>query len=172
MITVQFKIFPTAEQARLLHTSSLEYISLVNSLAQKLVDADSSIKLSSSNVQAELPSAVKNEAIRAAKSVVSRYKSKKSKTIPILKKPVITWNNQNFKIEDDHLSFPVLIDGKSKRITVESILTDYQRERLSAKHGTLRITQKNEKWMVQIAVEPPPVEQNPPGRRYGPACDS
>ena len=30
---------------------------------------------------------------------------------------------------------------------------------MSAKHGTLRITQKNGKWMAQIAVEPPPVEQ-------------
>lgn len=154
MITVQFKLTPTIEQAQKLSSSSVEYIRCVNNIVRSIVSAEEPIKPTSATVQAILPSAVKNEAIRAAKSVVAKFKKGKCDSLPILKKPVITWNNQNFKIEKDKISFPLLIDGKSKRIQVSCVLTDYQRERLNAKHGTLRITLKNGKWIAQVAVEP------------------
>jgi hypothetical protein len=39
----------------------------------------------------------------------------------------------------------VIIDGKSQRIEIKAILTDYQQERLISKFGSLRITQKSRK---------------------------
>ena len=47
----------------------------------------------------------------------------------------------------------MLIAGKCKRIEVQAVLTDYQRERLANKLGSLRITQKSGKYIAQIAVE-------------------
>jgi IS605 OrfB family transposase len=92
--------------------------------------------------------------VLAAISIVKKYKRGVCEVLPVVKKPVITWNNQNFKIVKNTLSFPIWIDGRSKRISVACVLTDYQLERLNTKLGSLRITQKNGKWIAQIAVEP------------------
>jgi IS605 OrfB family transposase len=148
--TVQFKIVPTDDLSALLHNQSVLYIQTVNYLVAKMVETEKSISCSSSNVDAALPSAVKNELIRAARSVYQ--KSKKNKKVPILKKPVITWNNQNFSVTNTHISFPLWADGKSKRVSVACVLTDYQRESLNQKLGSLRITRKSNKWVAQIAV--------------------
>ena len=56
------------------------------------------------------------------------------------------------------MSFPLLINGKSTRISVNAILTGYQWERLQHKLGSLRITQKNGKWIAQIAATFPEAE--------------
>ena len=112
------------------------------------------IKLSSASFQAELPSAVKNEVINVAKSVVKRHKNGTTKSLSVLKKPVITWNNQNYSLSAYTLSFPLWIDGKSQRISVAAVITEYQWERLQSRLGSLRITRKNKKWIAQIAVEP------------------
>lgn len=155
MITVQFKILPTFEQEKLLSDSANEYINCVNQLVNALVATATPAKLSSATVQASLPSAVKNEAINAAKSVVKKYRKDTTKVVPVLKKPVITWNNQNYKLSGNTLSFPLWIDGKSKRISVSVLTTEYQMGQLCGKFGSLRITQKNGKWMAQIAVDVP-----------------
>ena len=168
MITVQFKINPTSEQTRVLETAAKEYINCVNTLSVRISESTELLKLSSASVQAELPSAVKNEAINTAKSVVDRYRRGKCESLPALKKPVITWNNQNYSMTDKSLSFPMWIDGKSKRVTIPMILTEYQRERLHGRIadnppprlGSLRITQKNSKWIAQVAVEPVATESN------------
>lgn len=80
--------------------------------------------------------------------------------IPQLKKPVVIWNNQNYALKGDLLSFPVIIAGKSKRIEVKTILTEYQRNRLIGKLGSLRITRKSGKYIAQIAVDMPRQEIN------------
>jgi putative transposase len=114
-------------------------------------------KLTSKDIKANLPSAVKNQAIQDARSVYRKYK--KTDKLPILKKPVCIWNNQNYKI-NDYLSFPVFINGKSKRIKVKAMLTDYQKQQLNNKLGTLRITKKSDKWIAQIAVDVPEKQNN------------
>lgn len=157
MITVEFKLVPTKEQEALLHTSATEYVNCVNMLTSQIVD-DPKIKLSTAHFQAMLPSAVKNEAINAAKSVVAKFKSGTCKSLPVLRKSVITWNNQNYKIFENTIEFPLWIDGKSKRISVIALLTEYQSKHLVSRLGSLRITQKNGKWIAQIAVEVPFVE--------------
>ena len=50
-------------------------------------------------------------------------------------------------------SFPVWFNGKSKRISVKTNLTNYQTGLLQNKFGTLRITQKSGKYIAQIAVQ-------------------
>ncbi|WP_455579817.1 RNA-guided endonuclease InsQ/TnpB family protein [Faecalibacillus intestinalis] len=141
-------------------------------------------KLTTADVKAKLSSALCNQCIRDAKSIVKKYdkackevektkknkknkKSKKNKNsknikeveemkevkevkklkeikVPILKKLCCYINNQNFKIQDNYISFPVMIDGKSKRISVKTKMIDKQKLILSSHRlGTMRIVIKN-----------------------------
>ena len=166
-ITVKIKLEPTKEQSAQLKAVTKEYIRLVNQIVSDYVFADRNLKYTSKDVVADLPSAVKNQAIQDAKSVFVNYKKavtansrlepdkQKEVKAPVLKKPVAIWNNQNYTLKGNILSFPVLIQGKSKRIEAQAILTDYQRERLTGKLGSLRITQKSGKYIAQIAVDIP-----------------
>lgn len=148
-LTVKFKILPTKEQEKYLQETLNEYILTVNSIVQAMIDTQC-VKFTSKDIQANLPSAVKNQAIQDAKSIYKKYK--KTNKLPILKKPVCIWNNQNYKIADC-LSFPVFVNGKTKRIKVKILLTDYQKQQLNNNLGTLRITKKSGKWMAQVAVK-------------------
>jgi len=88
------------------------------------------LKYTSKDVIANLLSAVKNQAIQDAKSVFAKYKKavrtngklkledQKQIKVPVLKKTVAIWNNQNYSLKGNILSFPVIVDGKSKRIKV------------------------------------------------------
>ncbi len=164
-ITVKIKLQPTSEQRQLLRETTKEYIRLVNQVVSDFVSADAHLKYSSKDVVAILPSAVKNQAIRDAKSVFTKYKKavkanaklkpeeQKEIKVPTLKKSVAIWNNQNYSLKGNVLSFPVIIGSKSQRLEIEAILTNYQQERLIGKFGSLRITQKSGKYIAQIAVE-------------------
>jgi len=116
-------------------------------------------KLSSSSFVAPLPSAVKNEVVNTVKSIVLKHRRGACKSMPVLRKPIATWNNQNYRLEGDVVAFPVWVDGRSKRILVRAVIHDYQRSRLSGKLGSLRISQKSGRWIAQIAVEPPATTQ-------------
>ena len=152
-ITVQAKIVPNTQQFQLLNSTTKAYIQLVNQIVSDYVTAERNLKYTSKSVQAELPSAVKNQAIQDAKSVFKKYRKNKKQSI--LKKPIAIWNNQNYNLKDNILSFPVLIDGKSKRIEIPIILTDYQEKLLVNKFGSLRISQKSGKYIAQIAIQVP-----------------
>jgi len=154
-LTVKFKILPSKEQEQYLEQTLNEYINTVNNIVQIMINGHT--KLTSKDIKANLPSAVKNQAIQDAKSVYRKYK--KTNNLPILKKPVCIWNNQNYKI-NDYVSFPVMINGKSQRIKVKTILTDYQKQQLNNKLGTLRITKKSGKWIAQISVDVPEKQNN------------
>lgn len=164
-ITVKVKLEPTKEQSELMKATTTEYIKLVNQIVSDFVEADTKLKYTSKTVVAGLPSAVKNQAIQEEKSVFLKYKKNirantrlktgnlKEVKVPVLKKPVAIWNNQNYSLKRNLLSFPILIDGKSKRVEVRAILTDYQQKRLTSKLGSLRISQKSGKYIAQIAIE-------------------
>ena len=163
-ITVKFRIFPNNEQSELMEAILLEYISTVNSIVSSMVSSKNLAELSSKDISSNMPSAVRNQAIRDAKSVYSKYKKAirinskkpddKQKVIiaPILKKPVCIWNNQNYSYKDGIISFPVNIDGKCQRISVKTLTTNYQLQYLHHKLGSLRITEKSGKWIAQICV--------------------
>lgn len=164
-ITVQIKILPTKEQASLLNATTKEYIRAVNVAVSEYVVAGKNLKYSSKNILADLPSALKCQIAQDTRSIFQKYtknvksmdKKKPEKQrivkVPILKKSVAIWNNQNFKIKGNKISFPVWLNGKSKRISVNANLTDYQADLLQNKFGTLRITQKSSKYIAQIAVQ-------------------
>ncbi|CAM3275663.1 IS200/IS605 family element transposase accessory protein TnpB [Paenibacillus taichungensis] len=151
-ITIQIRIFP-AHPSVLLDMGQ-EYIRTVNELTKQAEVSGTFPKLTSKSVQANLPSAVKNQIIRDARSIFQKFK--KDKKRPILKKRVYYVNNQNYTIGDHHISFPVVIDGKVQRLVVPAILPDRERVLLAnSKHGLLRVVQKSKKWFVQVAIERP-----------------
>lgn len=192
------KLYPTEYQIELTRNTMSEYISTVNNIVSDYTNKDngniesvkeiknikSISKLTTADVKAKLPSALCNQCIRDAKSIVKKYdkackevekakknkknkKSKKNKNsknvkeveeikevkevkklkeikVPVLKKLCCYINNQNFKIQDNYISFPVMIDGKSKRISVKTKMTDKQKLILSSHRlGTMRIVIKN-----------------------------
>ncbi|WP_354089641.1 RNA-guided endonuclease InsQ/TnpB family protein [Clostridium algidicarnis] len=149
-LTVKVKLVPNKEQKLYIQNTALEYIKTVNDKVSLMVAENNSLKLTSKDIIADLPSAVKNQAIRDSKSVYSRYK--KTKIQSILKKPMYIWNNQNYSIGKDYIAFPVMINGKSKKIKVKVIIEQYQRELLNNKLGTLRITEKSNKLVAQISI--------------------
>lgn len=168
------KLYMTKEQKNIIVMAMDEYISTVNSLVSVATNGTSISKYTTANVDAALPSALINQCIRDAKSIVSKYnkdccrvsvKNKKlarqkstitikEPAVPVLKKPCCYINNQNFKIYDAHIEFPVLINGKSKRISVRTSMTDMQKRIFaSVKLGTMRIVYKGNKMVAQIVYE-------------------
>lgn len=162
-ITVKVKLLPTKEQIQLLEQSSQEYIRVINSLVSEMVETKKSTNKSTKDIEANIPSAVKNQAIKDAKSVFStKIKKSKYKIIPMIKKPVCIWNNQNYSFDFTHISVPMMVKGKSSRLKVRALLVDRRNRNidlLKYKLGTLRITKKSDKWVAQISVTIPTNEK-------------
>ncbi|BDR71208.1 hypothetical protein K144313037_p10750 (plasmid) [Clostridium tetani] len=150
-LTIKIKLIPIKEQKLHIQDTCLEYIKTVNDTVSLMVAENKSLKLTSKDIIANLPSAVKNQAIRDSKSVYSKYK--KTKIQSFLKKPMCIWNNQNYSIGENYIAFPVMINGKSKKIKVKAIIEQYQKDLLTNKLGTLRITKKANKLMAQISID-------------------
>ena len=168
------KLYMTKEQKSLVVMTMNEYINTVNNLVSAASNGTSISKYTTADVKASLPSALTNQCIRDARSIVSRYnkdcrkvsaRNKKSAdqkssitirkpAVPVLKRPCCYVNNQNFKIKDNCIEFPVLINGKSRRIAVRTSMTDNQKLIFAnAKHGTMRIVYKGSKIVAQVVYE-------------------
>ena len=165
------KIYPTEYQKNLITQTMTEYIDIVNRLVFDAVNGHSIEKTTTADVSANLPSALTNQCIRDAKSIVKKhYKychkavlknrslvkrgstiKTKAPNLPILKKPCCYINNQNYRLKNNCIEFPVMINGRSKRISVFVKLTDRQKALFSnAKFGTMRIVTKNHTLVAQI----------------------
>ncbi|SDD93397.1 hypothetical protein SAMN04488602_115131, partial [Paenibacillus sp. cl123] len=83
-VTVQIRIFPS--NPSVLVNMGNEYIRTVNLLTEQAEASGTFPKLTSKNIDANLPSAVKNQLIRDARSIFQ--KSVKNKKRSILKKRV------------------------------------------------------------------------------------
>ncbi len=71
--------------------------------------------------------------------------------LPVLKKPCCYINNQNFKVNGDNIEFPVMINGKSKRLSIRTKMTDKQKSAFaSSKLGTMRVVVKTNSVVAQI----------------------
>ena len=168
------KLYPTLEQKNLIEKTMRGYIQTVNNLVSDAVSGHSISNTTTADVSANLPSALTNQCIRDAKSIVKKHykychkavlKNRslakrgsvirtKAPNLPILKKSCCYINNQNYKLKDNCLEFPVMINGKSKRISVFAKLTDRQKALFSdAKLGTMRIVTKNHTLVAQIVYE-------------------
>ncbi|OMF66932.1 RNA-guided endonuclease InsQ/TnpB family protein [Paenibacillus glucanolyticus] len=154
-ITIQIRIYPH-DQAILVEMGNT-YIQTVNKLTEQAEMSGMFPKLTSKNLSVNLPSAVKNQIIRDAKSIFKKVNKLKKR--PILKKPVYHINNQNYTIGENSVSFPVFMDGKVQRLVVPAHIPDQERTLLSdSKNGLLRVVQKSEKWFVQVAIERPTMQ--------------
>lgn len=182
------KLYMTKEQKALIVTAMDEYISVVNRLVSVALNGTSISKYTTADVKANLPSALTNQCIRDAKSIVNKYnkavrqvsvKNKKlakqkseiavkEPAISVLRKPCCYINNQNFKMKDDYIEFPVLINGKSKRIAIHTSLTDRQKSLFAgSKLGTMRIVYKGSKIVAQIVYEVTEPEYSDDGNVMG-----
>jgi IS605 OrfB family transposase len=150
--TLQIRLSPTAEQSRLLMAHCQQYISTVNVLAAAFDSDVLTGKVSTKDFRASLPSAVKNQALRDAQSVFKR--SFELDCIPVLKKPICQWNNQNWRCENGMLILPVYQDGKTQQVHIAC--ADVPME---GKAGLLRVKKKRGKWIADITFT---VENAPP----------
>lgn len=146
--TVQVRLYPTPAQALLLMVHCQEYITTVNVLVSAFDAEMIEDGFSTKDFQAALPSAVKNQVLRDARSVFKR--SLKLGRIPVLKKPICQWNNQNWQMEGGVLTIPVVIDGKAQQIDVQC--ADGELEGIQ---GILRIKKKRGKWIADATMTLP-----------------
>lgn len=168
------KLYPTESLKNLIFVTQNEYISTVNRLVSDAVSGHSIAKVTTADVSANLPSALTNQCIRDAKSIVKKhYKAcrkavlknrnlakrdscirVKAPKLPVLKKSCCYINNQNYKIKDNCIEFPVMVNDRSKRISVPVKLTERQKLLFAdAKFGTMRIVIKNHALVAQVVYE-------------------
>jgi IS605 OrfB family transposase len=167
------KLYMTREQKSLITATMTEYINTVNSLVSDATNDVSILRYTSADVKANLQSALINQCIRDAKSIVKKYNkacrdadrknakfAKQGKrikvvpTIPVLKRPCCYINNQNFKINGDCIEFPVMMNDKSKRLSVRTKMSDKQKHVFAhSKLGTMRIVYKGSKIVAQVVYE-------------------
>lgn len=162
-ITVKIKLLPTKEQVAILEEMSKSYIATINTLVLEMVDEEKSTKKSSKDIHVNLPSAVKNQAIKDAKSAFNKAKKSNYQRIPVLKNPLCVWNNQNYSFNFTHISFPIMVNGKAKKTPIRALLVDKDNRNftlLNHKLGTLRITKKSHKWIAQISVTIPTTQKS------------
>jgi putative transposase len=92
--TVPVRLYPTPAQAAVLRAHTREYSATVNVLVQALdadVLSDGGKSASTADFTTALPSAVKNQALRDARSVWHR--SFYLGVLPVLRRPICQWNN-------------------------------------------------------------------------------
>ena len=122
-IVAEIKILPSSCESRIIEDTLSGYISMVNDIVSDFVALDKLVPKTSAHIAKDIPSALKAQAIQDARSVYKKYAkdskaairfnekypSKKPKTfmVPDLQLLVVIWNNQNFSIEDDTISFPI-----------------------------------------------------------------
>lgn len=152
--TVPVRLYPTPAQAALLRAHCQEYISTINVLVQAL-DSDMLPEgASTKDFTAALPSAVKNQALRDARSVWQR--SFELGVIPVLRKPLCQWNNQNWRMDGGRLLIPVCCDGQVRQVAIPCSGAD-----LLGKPGGLRIKRTRGKWVADVASTLPAPEPTP-----------
>jgi IS605 OrfB family transposase len=153
--TIPIRLYPTPEQATLLRAHCQEYIAVVNMLTRAL-DADVLPEgTSTKDFRATLPSALKNQALRDAHSVWKR--SFELGCIPVLRKPICQWNNQNWRVESRTegatLLLPVYQDGQVRQTAIRCAALAQ-----AGAPGLLRIKRKRGKWIAEIAFTMPTPE--------------
>jgi IS605 OrfB family transposase len=152
--TVQVRLYPTPEQAVILRAHCQEYISTINVLVAALdsdVLPDGGKGTSTKDFIAVLPSAVKNQALRDARSIWNR--SFVLGVLPVLRKPICQWNGQNWRMEGETLVVPVSQGGKVQQISIRCAPLSQE-----GTPGLLRIKRKRGKWMAEIASTLPEPE--------------
>ena len=100
-LTETVKLYPNKYQTELIKATMSEYISTVNHLVFDVSNGKSVTKITTADVKADLPSALCNQCIRDAKSIIRKYNKalRNSDTqvrVPVLKKMCFYIKIQNF----------------------------------------------------------------------------
>ena len=156
-LTSQVRLLPTKEQGLILDETMNTYICSVNEIIDCAIATDNMPTLSSKSLSGiKLPSALKDQVRLDAKSVWKKT-IKNGGRFPVLKKPVATWNNQNYHFDNDGcVYFPVWKDNKSYSLHIKMFLTNEVSEKFyelikTHKMGTMRITKKSNKYIAQFS---------------------
>jgi hypothetical protein len=137
MKTVQIKLKPTKTQTLELKRLSVEYIRQANALVQQAIREEKFPRVTSKHIESDIPSVLKNELIRYAKSKHKQYGK------CTFKKPMLSYNNQNFSVDATAIRFPIMENGKAKKTAIKAVIPEEMFAFLSgSKVGTLRITKK------------------------------
>ncbi len=162
--TVKVRLYPTPEQAALLHTHGREHILTVNVLACALDAGMLDDHASTASFTAPLPSAIKNQALREARSVYQ--KAQDLGRLPVLKKPHCDWNNQNWVMQDGMLNLPVWT-ANSKHVDKPDAPA-YATQQIAipcasvalpeGKKGILRIKRVRQHWIASVTITLPTPE--------------
>ena len=181
------RLYPTKYQKDLIKSTMDKYISCVNGLVTDAVSGRTIAKTATAEVNAALPSALKNQCIRDARSIVKKhYKAchnavlknrrlaKKSgiqvtaPNLSVLKKPCFYVNNQNFKVKSKCIEFPVIINGCSTRLSIRTKMSDKQKNMFDTyKLGTMRVVVKGSHLVAQIVYEQEELTVIPDGNIMG-----
>src|SRR5699024_6018252 len=155
IVTVKLKLEPNKAQLELIKSASQEYIHVINTLVDEMVNSQAPTQKTTKDIDALINSSVKNQAIRDAKSVFKKAKKTKYKTVPVLKKPIIVWNNQNYTINHESVKMPFDDKGKSQKIEIKANISDYERHIIESaqNQGTMNNTRKGNKYVTQIDIE-------------------
>ena len=98
------KVYPTEYQKALITQTMTEYIDTVNGLVSDAVSGNSIAKITTADVAANLPSALLNQCIRDAKSIVKKHYKYCHKAV--LKNRSLAKRNSTIGIKAPHL--PIL----------------------------------------------------------------
>lgn len=185
-LTTSVKLELNSVEKRTLLSEMRKYIAGVNAVVALAQSGVSIKKFSSKDVDAELPSAIRGQIARNARSVLATHKKRVKKVkskqaffekigklhrplkeprVPVLRLPVLLVNNQNFKLdlERNEISFPMWVNGESRQVSFRAHFVERHREILTkTSHlGTLRIVRKGDELFAQIGyeVETPEVEK-------------
>ena len=178
-LTVSIKTKLNKEEYNRIVLMQREYVRLVNELVSKYFKEELDIfKLTTKSIENEiLPTTCINNVIQDARSVVKTYfkrlkkyekklktKSKRKRplkepNIPIIKKPICKWTNQQYKIIDNRIEFPIkpiINHKKTPRMSLQIKTDEYNsfiKEIDNKSKGILRITEKNGKMLMQMTYE-------------------
>ena len=87
-------MLPNAAHKQIILATMNEYVRTVNECVADMVTFNEYGKLTSKNVDAQLPSALRCQCVVDAKSIFKKYR--KTGIESVVKKPIAVWNNQNF----------------------------------------------------------------------------
>lgn len=149
---------PTKKKHKLWVYEQQEYANCVNECVSRLSNGE---KLSSKNVDFNLKSAIKNQAIRRAKKAISDVKSGLAKTLPVFRCSLgIQINNQNWNTVQKDGRWYIAFTTNEKKITMPVIesqqvhtyfpyLTFDKREF----RGSIELFRKGSDWYIAIPIQ-------------------
>lgn len=149
---------PSKRKNKLWSEEQIEYAKTVNECVLRLSNKET---LSSKNVDANLKSAIKNEAIRRARKAISDVKKGLAKKIPVFRNSIgISINNQNWNAVEKNNRWYISFCTNEKKVTmpvfesddVKTFLPFLTKDKREFR-GTIQLLRKGTSWYIAIPVQ-------------------